>query len=229
MKRIRTGVVTSLGAVALVWAATAGAAASDAEKCQASKNKEVGKYVACLQKAEAKAILKGTAPDYSKCDDTLHTKWAKLDSKYLSECPTIGDEESLQVASESFTEEVANLLGGAPPCLGNGVEVGGHCWFLGYQGESCQSVCVSEGLVYSEATREFAGSDTHWEGTCGSVLSALGVPSGPVFVSSSLDTGCAFCSVQGPCGSAHRRRYTGSTTSTGASALSRRACACEQP
>jgi hypothetical protein len=193
------------------------------------KVKEVGKYVLCLQKVRSKAITKGIAPDYSKCEDKLAAKWAKLESKYHPECPTSWDEESLQVASDMFAGEAGLLLGGAPSCLGDGVGVGGHCWFLGEQGESCDSVCVSRGLVDSDGTRDFAGSDALLDRSCGFVLSALGVPYQPVMVSDAADFGCSVCPVAASCGSFARRRYTAATASMASSPLIRRACACEAP
>jgi len=51
----------------LLWAVPAAAVLSDADKCEAAKNKEAGKSAFCRQKAEATAIKKGTAPDYTKC------------------------------------------------------------------------------------------------------------------------------------------------------------------
>ena len=41
------------------------------DKCEADKNKIAGKYAFCRQNAEAKAIKKGEAADYSKCDSKL--------------------------------------------------------------------------------------------------------------------------------------------------------------
>lgn len=56
---------------------------SPEDKCEVDKNKEAGKYAFCRQKAEAKAIKKGTAPDYAKCDAKLLDKWAKAEQKAI--------------------------------------------------------------------------------------------------------------------------------------------------
>jgi hypothetical protein len=208
----------------------ASAGATDAEKCASKKHREAAKFVACRQKEEAKAISKGTTPDWGKCETKLETKWEKLDSKYATECPTTGEVDSLLTVGEAFTNELALLLGGAPQCLGNGVEVGGHCWFLGLEDESCDDVCFAEGLVYSDATRDYAGSDAQYDRNCGLVLSALGVPYRQVYVMTSTGLGCMYCASRPACGVAGpRRRDRTATTSTASSGIGRRACACQQP
>lgn len=53
-----------------------------------------------------------------------------------------------------------------------GVSVGGYCWYLGNQNESCTTVCASHG-GYNNATDTYSGG----AGTlvqCQSVLNALG-------------------------------------------------------
>ena len=44
------------------------AALSDAAKCSSFKLKTAGGYAECLLKEDAKAVKKGSAPDYSKCE-----------------------------------------------------------------------------------------------------------------------------------------------------------------
>ncbi len=72
--------------------ASAGHALDPAAKCEAAKNKEAGKYAFCRQSAEAKAIKKGEAPDYSKCDAKFSDKWGKADAKGGAACPTTADD-----------------------------------------------------------------------------------------------------------------------------------------
>ena len=57
------------------------------------------------------------------------------------------------------------------PC--SGATVGGFCWYLGADGESCDAVCEGNGRVYDEATLTYAGS-AGTPGQCGAVLQALG-------------------------------------------------------
>ena len=71
--------------------APAVSAMSDADKCAAKKMKVAGKYVFCRLKQDAKAVKKGGAPDYSKCDSKFAAKWANIESKAGGACPTTGD------------------------------------------------------------------------------------------------------------------------------------------
>jgi hypothetical protein len=66
-----------------------------------------------------------------------------------------------------------------------GVVVGGHCWFYGAAGQSCNTVCGTLGLSYDEATRTFAGSDGSVD-NCNAVLTALVIKGVPAD-----DDGCA--------------------------------------
>ncbi len=65
-------------------------------KCNADKVKEAGKYSFCRLKAESKAIKKGEAPDYTKCDSKYSDKWQKAESKAEGACLTNGDEAAIQ-------------------------------------------------------------------------------------------------------------------------------------
>jgi hypothetical protein len=113
------GFIVVLG-VAFLWAVSAAAVVNPTDKCAASKIKAAGKYSMCLLKEESKALKKGIAPDFSKCDFKLTTKWAKAEEKGGSACPTLGDEIPLaeQVGSDA-ARIVAGLLGEAS--IGNGV------------------------------------------------------------------------------------------------------------
>jgi hypothetical protein len=90
-------------------------AASDAEKCESSKLKTTGKYAFCRMKADAKAVKKGAAPDYSNCNFKFGDKFSGAESKYGQECPTSGDEEAIQSQVTADTDALAaRLAGGAP-------------------------------------------------------------------------------------------------------------------
>ena len=67
MNGSRIGILVLLGVAALLWPGMARAGATVAEKCASSKHKEVGKYLSCREKMEAKAILKRISPDYTSC------------------------------------------------------------------------------------------------------------------------------------------------------------------
>ena len=71
--------------VVVLAASVAGAAGTPQQQCQATKNKEAGKYVACRHKAEAKLATTGDTVTYSltlqKCDEKWTNTWGKADMK----------------------------------------------------------------------------------------------------------------------------------------------------
>lgn len=86
------GAATMVVAVACV---TAVSALTESDKCATQKMKVAGKYVSCRMNEEAKAIKKGTAPDFSKCNTKFADKWDKIESKAAGACPTEGDLEDV--------------------------------------------------------------------------------------------------------------------------------------
>jgi hypothetical protein len=133
----------------MTWA-TIAAAITDAEKCEAAKNKIAGKYAFCRQKAEAKAIKTGDPVEYSKCDTNFSGKWATAETKGGGMCPTSGDVGSIQMRITNDTDDLALLLSGGvlPPALGcgNGVaETGESCDGSDLNGESCATLGYAAG------------------------------------------------------------------------------------
>ncbi len=104
------------------------------------------------------------------------------------------------------------------PCAAS---VGGFCWFLGADGDSCDTACAAQSRTYDSATSTYAGSAGS-AANCLAVLTALSAGSGAV-----IDTGCSDgfgCLVQ----SGLRVRCTNpATNSTGAAPSIERACACQ--
>lgn len=96
----------------LIFTAVRTQALTDAEKCEAAKNKIAGKYAFCRQKAEAKGIKSGSAPDYSQCDAKFGLKWGVAESNGGGMCPTNGDELPMQMCVTAHTERVAAALSG---------------------------------------------------------------------------------------------------------------------
>lgn len=92
----------------------AGAAPTDAEKCESGKLKEAGKYGFCRLKAESKGVKKAQAPDFTKCDEKFGNKWGKLEGKFASECPTLGDALTITDQATSYADSIASLLAGTP-------------------------------------------------------------------------------------------------------------------
>jgi hypothetical protein len=91
-------------------------AAGVSDKCEAAKNKIAGKYALCRQKAEAKAIKTGSAPDYSRCDSKQSQKWSAAESSGGGMCPTNGDQSTLQGCIASDTGVWAAALNGSAQC-----------------------------------------------------------------------------------------------------------------
>ena len=85
------------------------------DNCEAAKNQEAGKYAFCRAKAEAKAIKKGVAPDYSKCDTKLLDKWAKAEAKAIAKgtaCIDAVTDTAIQSFVSAHTDAVATALDG---------------------------------------------------------------------------------------------------------------------
>jgi hypothetical protein len=94
-------------------------AGDPAVKCESGKLKESSKYAACRLKADAKAVTKGIAADYTKCEAKFTDKWAKTENKAgVGICPSEGDQVSMDARITTDAAEVATLLAGgavAPP------------------------------------------------------------------------------------------------------------------
>jgi hypothetical protein len=169
---MRNWIVTGIVSAALVslYGATALAGPTDAQKCEAAKNKTAGKYAFCRQKAEAKAVKKGDTPDYDKCIEKFDDAWDKSETKYPT-CPTSGDGADIKALVESCMSGVAAKLDCA------GAFVGGHCWYLGASGDSCDDTCVASGSSYEAAGGTYV---TTTNANCNAVMDALGDASPPL-------------------------------------------------
>ena len=106
---------------ALVLVAVQAQALSDADKCEAAKNKIAGKYAFCRQKAEAKAIKTGMPPDFSKCDPKFSQKWMDAETNGGGMCPTNGDETVMQSCITAHADQVAAALNGGGTCGSGGL------------------------------------------------------------------------------------------------------------
>jgi hypothetical protein len=101
----RTGVLFFVGVAALLAVtfspSTTHAKPTAEQKCQAEKIRVLALHYLCRQKAEAKAVLKGTAPDYTKCDETVGKALDKLEDKFPLGGPALGcTEDSVHVRSQ---------------------------------------------------------------------------------------------------------------------------------
>ena len=105
--------IALIGAL-LLCATSAATGATDAQKCEAGKLKEAGKYGFCRLKAEAKAVKTGSAPDYSKCDEKYGSKWPSIEADAGGTCPSNGDESAMQAFIAEHSDDVAAALAGGP-------------------------------------------------------------------------------------------------------------------
>ncbi len=112
MKHVLRGTMVVAAGLAMLWAGMALARPTDADKCEADKMKRAGKYAFCRMKAEANAVKKGEAPDYTKCDEKLAEKFGKAETKWGAECPTLGDVGEIQDQVTADSDCLAVKLGG---------------------------------------------------------------------------------------------------------------------
>ncbi len=112
--------IVSLGLV-FFWGAIAVAEPTEAEKCEAKKNKLAGKYAFCREKAEAKAIKTGSPADFSRCDVSFADNWAKAESGSGGTCTTTGDQLVIQSFIANTMSQVAQALnaGTIAACTGS--------------------------------------------------------------------------------------------------------------
>ncbi len=99
-------------AIALLSGTSAMGGPTDADKCQADKLKRVGKYAFCRMKAESKGVKKSEAPDFTKCDPKIVSKFTNAEARWGAECPTQGDVGEIQSQVTACLDEVFLALDG---------------------------------------------------------------------------------------------------------------------
>jgi hypothetical protein len=124
-------------AVALLGTPALGAPTPE-QKCEIAKTQGMGKLAACIQKARAKAIAKGTTPDFVACLDAHSTAWDKAEAKAVragTEC--VDEIVSGQVAGlvTASSETIGNALAGGAPTVAEGVAAREVCF--AFQGAGC--------------------------------------------------------------------------------------------
>lgn len=110
LRRVTTALLTLF-----LLAGSAAAGPTKAERCQADKMSEAGKYGFCRLKESAKALKSGKPVDFTKCDDRLGRKWAVIETKGAGECPTQGDEAPIMSQVTGDADDLANALSGFFP------------------------------------------------------------------------------------------------------------------
>lgn len=140
-------------------AVAANAAATPAEKCQAGKTQEAGKYASCRLKAQAKLTQGGDLARYNtaldRCADKLEKRFLKLEEEAVSRgatCPTTSDAADAIALVGSCADTVAEgtSSGGSfpvsctgPDCGDGLIDAGEDCDLGNLNGGSC----ANEGFV----------------------------------------------------------------------------------
>ncbi len=148
-----TMIGTALAAAALLAMPALGLTA--AEKCEAGKLKEGGKYAFCRMKAEAKAVKTGQPLDYSKCDDKYVPKWTAIEAAAGGACPVSGVLAAIQTQAISCTDGLSSSIAGDPPegcaaaeLCGNGaIDAGEDCDLGTLDGATCISQAFAGGVL----------------------------------------------------------------------------------
>ena len=101
--------------------ATAVAAATPAQQCEAGKNKAAGAYAACRHAAASGFALKHDAAKLAaalaRCDARQAKTWSQLEARTVQHggaCPSVGDQLAVQDLIGSETSTVAASLAGGP-------------------------------------------------------------------------------------------------------------------
>jgi hypothetical protein len=128
--------------LSIILISSTGALAADpAVKCESGKLKVSSKYSACRLKADAKAVSKGEAADYTNCVSKYSDKWDKTEMKAEGACPSEADKASINARITTDAAEIATLLAGGvvlPSGCGNGVlETGESCDGADLGGQDC--------------------------------------------------------------------------------------------
>jgi len=122
--------IAAAATVAAMLVGNAAIAAPDpADKCEVSKNKIAGAYYACRAKAEATAIAKGVAADFSKCTAKFNDKWAGAETLGSGMCPdnVVTTEVNAYLAGQAA--DAAKIIAGTedlPVCGDGEINVAGE-------------------------------------------------------------------------------------------------------
>ncbi len=190
----------SFAVVALgLFAQSAIAGPTPAEKCEASKNKIAGAYYACLEKAEATAILKNLPADYSKCTVKFDEKWDATETAGGVDCPDSVLTATMNAYLTAQAAETAAIIAGTagiPVCGDNAVNaVGEQCDGSDLDGTTCASLRGTGGTLACDvdctldATDCFdcPGGSTAFAGACW----LLGASAPSAATVASCDTACS--------------------------------------
>lgn len=227
MSRTMQWTMIAIAGVVLHAAASHAAMGSPGAICAAAKQKAAGKKADDKLKCHAKATAANAVVD-ADCLAKAEAKFLKAIDKAEAKggCATPGDAASLEAIVDSFVSTVVTATPATtttiPPC---GAIVGGFCWFKAANGVNCDATCAAQSRVYSDATRDYAGSN----GTnahCTEVAQALGpISLTATDVGSDGGYGCLDFDSNG--NGATTRVINPATNSTSAPISGYRYCACQ--
>jgi hypothetical protein len=210
-------------------AAASQAAHSPGAVCAAAEQKATAKKALSKLKCYTKAMLANEGIDQS-CLDTADAKFSDAIGKAEAKggCVNPGNAADLESVVNTFVGSVVTLTPATTtttttiPC---GAIVGGFCWFKAADGANCDTTCAAAGRVYSDATRDYAGSNGT-DANCGAVAAALGpVAVGPTAAMSDGGYGCI--DIEANANGAILRITSPPTDSTSAHNPGYRFCACQ--
>jgi hypothetical protein len=102
--------VAMLGGAGAAWAKP-----TEAQKCEAAKNKAVGTKQSCLVKERAKEVL-GRTPNFVKCSEAFTQAFAKAEAAAgPGGCVTEGDTETVEALIDACFDDITGALSGTPP------------------------------------------------------------------------------------------------------------------
>ena len=106
--------VAHVATVALLGVVVASAEAADpTDKRHSGKLKESAKHASCRLKAESKAVLTATLPDFSKCVAKFPSKFNDIETNAgPGICPSEGDGSSINGWITRDSNDISTLLAG---------------------------------------------------------------------------------------------------------------------
>ncbi len=221
--------VVGLCLASLVAVPASAASTDPAAACAAAKRKAVGRQAFDKLRCHATAAKEG-GPVEPRCLDRADTRLSQAFARAELQggCVTLGDAATLAAQVDTFIGGIVAVL--PKVCQAGGQQVGGHCWYLGTSGQSCDQTCAAAGQAYDVATQTFAGSEGS-DAACVAVLQAL-VASWPSFSSQDCDAsgwGALGCWALPPFFLntwSFQRCAAPPTTADASASVARRACAC---
>ena len=198
--------------------------------CAAAKQKAAAKKAADELKCQSKAVLTNASVDPA-CLTKAGTKFSDAVGKAEAKggCVNTGDVGTIESIVDDFVAAVVTATPASTttttlPCNGVGMVLGGVCWFKGDNGANCDDTCAAQGLSYSDATRDYAGSNGT-DANCTAVSQAL-TPGALAATPASSDVGIGCVDLSTNRNGA-TTRITSPVTDSTSSFSAARYCACQ--